>query len=185
MMGRRAEIMLVIVAVGLLALVPVLGGNFYTVQFTRILVYAIFAMSLDLLVGYAGLVSMGHAAFFGVAAYTCAMMATKADVYSLWVLLPASLVVAGLAALVIGALSLRTTKIYFIMVTLAFSQIVFFIVHDVRAFGGSDGLLLEKGLQLEVAGLRLIDLGSRANRFYATFWSMCSYGCSWIRCSGE
>lgn len=168
MMARRVEIAIVVLVVGLLALVPYLGGNFYTVQFTRILVYAIFAMSLDLLVGYAGLVSMGHAAFFGVAAYTTAMLATKAGVYSLLVLVPASIATAALSALVIGVLSVRTTNIYFIMVTLAFSQIVFYIVHDVRVFGGSDGLLLEGALHLEIAGYRLVDLGNRAARFYVT-----------------
>jgi branched-chain amino acid transport system permease protein len=151
----------------LLGFVPVFAGPFYTTQGTRILVYAIFGMSLDLLVGYAGLVSLGHAAFFGIAAYTTAMLAQKAGILSVWLILPASLAAAAIAALVIGAFSLRASGVYFIMVTLAFAQVVFFVVHDMRVFGGSDGILLDQAPRLELFGNQRLDLGNKAQRFYA------------------
>ena len=89
------------------------------------MIYAVFAMSLDLLVGYCGLVSLGHAAFFGVAAYATALLAAKAGVENILITLPPSLVAAAVAAAVIGLLTLRTTGIYFIMATLAFAQMLF------------------------------------------------------------
>jgi branched-chain amino acid transport system permease protein len=103
---------------------------------------AIFAMSLDLLVGYTGLVSFGHAAYFGLAGYALALMAPKYETVSLWWTLPASIGVCALFALVTGMLVLRTRGIYFIMVTLAFAQMLFFIFHDTKLGGGSDGVYI-------------------------------------------
>jgi branched-chain amino acid transport system permease protein len=103
---------------------------------------AIFAMSLDLLVGYTGLVSFGHAAYFGLAGYALALMAPKYETVSLWWTLPASIGVCALFALVTGMLVLRTRGIYFIMVTLAFAQMLFFVFHDTKLGGGSDGIYI-------------------------------------------
>src|SRR5262245_65232283 len=103
------------------------------------MVLAIFALSLDLLVGFTGLVSFGHAAFFGLAGYGLAILTRDAGLTSIAATLPLCLAACGLAALVIGWLSIRTSGIYFIMVTLAFSQMIHFFFNDARGFGGSDG----------------------------------------------
>src|SRR6185312_9116595 len=106
-------------AVALVALVvfPHVGGKFYLDLVLTMMILAIFALSLELLVGRTGLVSFGHAAFFGIAAYATALIAPSGSAPSLALLLPAVLIVTALAALAIGALSLRTRGIYFIMVT--------------------------------------------------------------------
>ena len=106
------------------------------------MIMAIFAMSLDLLVGYTGLVSFGHAAYFGVAAYAVALLSPKFAAASFWLTLPAAIVAAALSAFVIGLFVLRTKGVYFIMVTLAFAQMVYFVFHDTKLGGGSDGIYL-------------------------------------------
>jgi branched-chain amino acid transport system permease protein len=124
------------------SLFPLVDTSFYLQLLTKVLIMAIFAMSLDLLVGYTGLVSFGHAAYFGLAGYALALMAPKYETVSLWWTLPASIGVCALFALVTGMLVLRTRGIYFIMVTLAFAQMLFFVFHDTKLGGGSDGVYI-------------------------------------------
>ena len=100
------------------------------------MIMAIFALSLDLLVGHTGLVSLGHAAYFGLAAYVLALISPKYEAASLWVTLPAAMVVAAAAALVIGFLVVRTAGVYFIMVTLAFAQLLYSVFLDTILGGG-------------------------------------------------
>lgn len=142
MKSSRLASFLPYLAVGLLALFPLVDTSFYLQLLTKVLIMAIFAMSLDLLVGYTGLVSFGHAAYFGLAGYALALMAPKYETVSLWWTLPASIGVCALFALVTGMLVLRTRGIYFIMVTLAFAQMLFFIFHDTKLGGGSDGVYI-------------------------------------------
>jgi branched-chain amino acid transport system permease protein len=104
------------------------------------MILAIFAMSLDLLQGVTGLVSLGHAAFFGLAGYALAFLTPAGEPVSLWWTLPAAVAASGLAALVIGFFVVRTHGIYFIMVTMAFAQMVFYLFFDNKALGGSDGV---------------------------------------------
>jgi branched-chain amino acid transport system permease protein len=104
------------------------------------MILAIFAMSLDLLQGITGLVSLGHAAFFGVAGYVLAFL-SPADAGASWLTsLPLAVLASALLALVIGFFVVRTQGIYFIMVTMAFAQMVYFLFFDNKALGGSDGL---------------------------------------------
>src|SRR5438876_6182078 len=123
----RREVVLPVLAVVLLALVPLIGSAFYTELVTKVMILAIFAMSLDLLVGYTGLVSFGHAAFFGIGAYAYALLAPKYDPANLWLTLSAAMLIAGLAALAVGVFVVRVKGIYFIMVTLAFAQMFYFV----------------------------------------------------------
>jgi branched-chain amino acid transport system permease protein len=164
---RPVTLIAAVVALAALAAIPLLDQPFLVAQFTRIVIYAIFAMSLDLLVGYCGLISLGHAAFFGVAAYATAMLADKAGVDNVLVSLPVSLVAAAIASAIIGLLTLRTRGIYFIMATLAFAQVLFFVVHDNPYFGGSDGLLLLARLRLAIGGVTLLDVSDPVIRYYA------------------
>ena len=115
--------------------------SFYTSFATRILIYAMAAASLNLVLGYGGMVSFGHAAFFGAGAYIVGILAVE-GVTSLWIAWPAAIAVAALAALVIGAVSLRTRGVYFIMITLAFAQMMYYIFVSMKAYGGDDGLSL-------------------------------------------
>jgi branched-chain amino acid transport system permease protein len=114
-------------ALFLLALFPLVGTTFYIQLGAKIMIMAIFALSLDLLVGHTGLVSFGHAAYFGVAAYALALMSPKYEAASLWLTLPAALIVAASAALFIGFLVVRTTGIYFIRSSRA--QMLYAIFH--------------------------------------------------------
>ena len=118
-----------------------LDQQFYTAFATRVLIYAMAAASLNLVLGYGGMVSFGHAAFFGAGAYVVGILAFE-GVRSLWIAWPAAILVAALAALVIGAISLRTRGVYFIMITLAFAQMMYYVFVSMKAYGGDDGLSL-------------------------------------------
>jgi branched-chain amino acid transport system permease protein len=124
----------------LLVVFPFVGTDFYAQTIARMMILAIFAMSLDLLQGVTGLVSLGHAAFFGLAGYALAFLTPAGEAVSLWWTLPAAVAASGLAALVIGFFVVRTHGIYFIMVTMAFAQMVFYLFFDNKILGGSDGL---------------------------------------------
>jgi len=126
-----------------LVIYPLLGGDGYTLDLlTKIVIYAILALSLELLVGTTGLVCFGQAAFFGIGAYAAVIFSGEQGAASLIWLMPASIVIAALYALFVGALSLRTSGVYFIMVTLAFAQMAYFVVHDTPLGGGTDGIYL-------------------------------------------
>ncbi|MEN9539539.1 MAG: hypothetical protein RLZZ126_1774, partial [Pseudomonadota bacterium] len=113
-----------------LAAFPWVGSDFYVQMVSRMMIMAIFAMSLDLLQGVTGLVSLGHAAYFGLAGYALAFITPQDSPVSLWWTLPLAMAASGLAALVIGFFVVRTHGIYFIMVTMAFAQMVFYLFFD-------------------------------------------------------
>ena len=118
-----------------------LDQGFYLTFATRVLIYAMAAASLNLVLGYGGMVSFGHAAFFGAGAYVTGILAVE-GVSSAWIAWPAAVAVAALAALLIGAMSLRTRGVYFIMITLAFAQMMYYVFVSLKAYGGDDGLTL-------------------------------------------
>jgi branched-chain amino acid transport system permease protein len=152
--------------VGLLALIPLVESTFNMQLLTKVLIMAIFAMSLDLLVGYTGLVSFGHAAYFGLAGYALALMAPKYEVVSLWWSLPAAVGVCALFALITGMLVLRTRGIYFIMVTLAFAQMLFFVFHDTKIGGGSDGIYIYAKPVMKLGDTDLVNLEKPENFYW-------------------
>ncbi|MBL8700387.1 MAG: branched-chain amino acid ABC transporter permease [Alphaproteobacteria bacterium] len=158
---RDRRILFIAVLMALFAVLPLVAGaldqEFYIGQVRRVLIYAIAAVSLDLIVGYGGMVSLGHAAFLGIGAYVVGILAWHADrEVLLFGLVPgttngvvavvAAVVVGAGFAAVIGAVSLRTTGLYFIMITLAFAQMLYFLMVSLRfedqgrAYGGDDGL---------------------------------------------
>ena len=155
---------------GLLALLafPFVGTEFYTQMVTRMMIMAIFAMSLDLLQGVTGLVSLGHAAYFGLAGYALAFLTPQGVAVSLWWSLPVAVLAAGLAALSIGFFVVRTHGIYFIMVTMAFAQMVFYLFFDNRALGGSDGLYINFKPSAAVFGWVPFDLDDKRTLYYFT-----------------
>ena len=139
---------------------PWFGEKYYVDLVMKIMILSVFALSLELLVGQTGLVSFGHAAFFGIGAYAAALLSPQSGPASFWVLLPAALMASGLYALAVGALSLRTRGIYFIMVTLAFAQMAYYVFHDTKVGGGSDGIYLYFRPQIAIGGTTLLDFGS-------------------------
>ena len=158
-----------LLALGLLALLafPFAGQDFYTQMVTRMMILAIFAMSLDLLQGITGLVSLGHAAYFGLAGYVLAFL-SPADAGASWLsTLPLAVLASALLALVIGFFVVRTQGIYFIMVTMAFAQMVYFLFFDNKALGGSDGLYVN----VRPAALGL-DFENKHVLYYFTLVSM-------------
>ena len=116
-----------------------LGLDFYVSTAGKIVVFAIAATSLNLVLGYGGMVSFGHAAFFGLGAYAAGVLISE-GVLNAGVHLLATIAVTAFAALVIGAISLRTRGVYFIMITLAFGQMLFYLANSIKGYGGDEGL---------------------------------------------
>jgi len=166
-MSDRLSVRNVAIAVLLLALVllPVyveLGGSrFLLTLFTRILILAMAAVSLNLILGYGGMMSFGHAAYLGIGGYAVGMLAHE-GVFSGFVQWPVALLASALFALVIGALSLRTRGVYFIMITLAFAQMAYYIVAGLARYGGDDGLTIYKRSQF----LPPINLSNKVQFYY-------------------
>jgi len=157
-------------AVLLAAAGPLLDG-YLADLLVKVMVLAIFALSLELLVGMTGLVSLGHAAYFGIGAYVT-VLASGEGGGNLFALAGLSMLAAAGYALVVGALSLRTRGVYFIMVTLAFAQMAYFIFHDTPVGGGSDGIYL---YVRPAAGP--LDMENRKVLFYAVLASLAfTYG---------
>ena len=161
-MNRRTAILLA--GFLLLAAVPpiaaLLGQLFYVDLLRRVMIFAIAALSLNLILGYGGMVSFGHAAYLGVGAYAVGVLAHYGvhDGYLQWAL---AIAASALVALVIGAVSIRTSGIYFIMITLAFTQMLYYLGISIEEFGGDDGMRLE--VKSQFPGLIDLDNG---NAFY-------------------
>ena len=160
-MNTRTAIIAAVVVT--LAVFPLFGGKFGVDFVTKTMVFAILALSLELLVGQVGLVCFGQAAFFGVGAYAVVLLTPKAAAASLFWLLPAAVGAAATYALVVGALSIRTRGVYFIMVTLAFAQMAYYVAHDTPLGGGTDGIYLNF---VPTAGP--VDLGKPLPIYYFT-----------------
>src|SRR6184192_2584937 len=120
----------------------------------NILIYGLFAVGFNLLFGYTGLLSFGHAAFLGVGAYTAGILIAQHGM-PWWLAIPAAIAAACVVALVMGLLAIRTRGIYFAMVTLALSQCVYFLVYQLPASGGENGLRGVNVSEVNVFGLHL------------------------------
>jgi branched-chain amino acid transport system permease protein len=153
------------IALAAFPLMPLTGADFYLGMLSQMMILAIFAMSLDLLQGVTGLVSLGHAAYFGLAGYALAFLTPQDVPIALWWSLPLAAAGAGLAALVIGFFVVRTHGIYFIMATMAFAQMVFFLFFDNKALGGSDGIYVTFRPDATALGL---DLDNKTTFYYFT-----------------
>jgi branched-chain amino acid transport system permease protein len=168
MTAQRTWLVPVLFAVAL-AFLPLVLSPYTHDLVVKIGILAVFALSLELLVGMTGLVSLGHAAFLGIGAYVSVLVAGQGAAPSLPLLLFSSISAAALYALFVGALSLRTKGVYFIMVTLAFAQMAYFVFHDTKLAGGSDGLFLYTKPVLEVAGRTLLNLDRKLDMYYVVW----------------
>lgn len=148
---------------------PMLLGSrsdFFMEKLTLMLILGLFAMSLDLLVGVIGLVSLGHALFYGLAGYTLAMASPAYSPASLWWMLPLVMAVSGFVALIVGALVIRTKGIFFIMTTLAFGQMFYYLASDSTATGGTDGIFIMFRPSVAIGDITLLDLDNPLTFFY-------------------
>ena len=132
------------IGAALLALLPLIASPYHIELGSTALIAAMLALSLQLLVGCTGLVSLGHGAFYGLAAYVVYLISPADAGLSIAITLPAAVAVSGISALLIGSLSLRAKGFFFLMVTLAFGQMVFFVFHDTKIGGGTDGAYLTR-----------------------------------------
>ena len=141
--------------------VELTGSRFLLTLFTRIVILALAAVSLNLILGYGGMMSFGHAAYLGIGGYAVGMLAFE-GITTGFVQWPVALLVSAFFALVIGALSLRTRGVYFIMITLAFAQMAYYIVAGLARYGGDDGLTIEKRSQF----IAPINLSNKVQFYY-------------------
>ncbi len=152
----------------LLALVPPLASwfeaPFYLDLLRRVMIFAIAAISLNLILGYGGMVSFGHAAYLGIGAYAVGVL-SHYGIHSGWLQWGLAIGASALVALAIGAVSVRTTGIYFIMITLAFTQMLYFLGVSAQEYGGDDGMRI--GTRSQFPGL--IDLADPTSFYYLVF----------------
>jgi branched-chain amino acid transport system permease protein len=151
--------------IAILALVPVYAGvtgnTFIMSLFTRIVILAIAAVSLNLIMGFGGMVSFGHAVYLGIGGYAVGILA-KEGVNSGLLQWPLAVVASALFALTVGALSLRTRGVYFIMITLAFAQMIYYVAIGLDRYGGDDGMTIYKRSQFGA----VIDLSNKTTFYY-------------------
>ena len=140
-MNKTLNLVLLALAIAFPLVAQALDELFYVSFASRILIYAVAATTLNLILGYGGMVSFGHAAFFGAGAY-CVGIAMVHGVTSAWITWPLAMIVSALLAWVIGAICLRTRGVYFIMITLAFAQMMYYSVLGLKAYGGEEGINL-------------------------------------------
>ena len=164
----RTAVPLLVLLILLPFIAEALDEAFYIGVASRVLIFALAATSLNLILGFGGMVSFGHAAFVGMGAYAVGIL-MQDGVTSAWIAWPAAALAGGLFAFVIGLISLRTRGVYFIMITLAFAQMLFYLMVSLKQYGGEDGLPLaaRSGLGL---GLDLAE----DTQFYFVVLAVCS-----------
>jgi branched-chain amino acid transport system permease protein len=160
--ARNVVAALTVAGLLLLPLYSHLSGNIFVLTlFTRIVIFALAAASLNLIMGYGGMMSFGHAAYLGIGGYAVGILAFE-GIGSGFIQWPVALAASALFALVIGALSLRTRGVYFIMITLAFAQMAYYVASGLARYGADDGLTIYK--RSDFGGL--INLSNRVQFYY-------------------
>lgn len=142
------------------------SNSFFVGKITTILILIVFVMSLDFLVGRVGLVTLGHALFYGLGGYLFVIITPEYEAVNFWVYAMYIMGLSALIALVVGVVVLRTSGIYFIMLTLAISQMAYYFFFDSLAFGGSDGLFIFMKPETSIFGLSFLDLDNPTHFYY-------------------
>ncbi len=173
--GRQTTVMMLgLVALALMPVVSAwIGQSFYQDLVNRVMILAIASLSLNLILGYGGMISFGHAAYLGIGAY-CVGIPAYYEVYNGWLHLPLAIGVSAGFALLTGSICLRTTGVYFIMITMAFAQMVFFALVSLETYGGDDGLVIE--IRSEVSSW--FSLENNLTLYYVTFVALVV--CLWL-----
>ena len=168
--ARNAVTALTIAGLLLLPLYSAISGNIFILTLcTRIVIFALAAASLNLIMGYGGMMSFGHAAYLGIGGYAVGILAHE-GIGSGLIQWPVALAASALFALVIGALSLRTRGVYFIMITLAFAQMAYYVASGLSRYGGDDGLTIYKRSDFD----GLVNLSNRVQFYYLCLF--CLFG---------
>lgn len=147
-------------------LAPAVGEPFLIGLFARAMIWAIAALSLNLILGYGGMVSFGHAVYLGVGSYTIGIFAFH-GVTDAWIQWPVALLISAFVAFIFGAISLRTRGVYFIMITLALSQMLYFLARSAEMYGSDDGLTISRRSDL---GISFLNLNNRVTLYYVIFF---------------
>lgn len=174
---RRAAWIAVALGLGFLAVFPLVAPTFEVDLLSKILILALFAASLNLLIGYTGLASLGHAAFFGVASYAAGLLALHAQA-PWWAALPGGIVAAGVTGAGFGLLALRTSGSYFLMITLALAQVVWGIAVGWRSMTGGDDGLSNVPRPVIMPGAALD--GATAFYYFAVLWIVIAAVLLWL-----
>jgi branched-chain amino acid transport system permease protein len=162
---RDALVAAVLTGVALVPVYATLTGNYFLMSlFTRIVILAMAAVSLNLIMGFGGMVSFGHAAYLGIGGYVVGILA-KEGINSGFLQWPLALAASALFALAVGALSLRTRGVYFIMITLAFAQMIYYVAIGLDRYGGDDGMTIYRRSQFG----ELINLSNKTAFYYLCF----------------
>ena len=146
---------------------PLIGEPYWIDVFIRVMIWAIAAISLDLILGYGGMVSFGHSMFFGIGGYTIGILAYY-DIFNGFIQWPVGLLLSAFTALIIGALSIRTNGVYFIMITLAFGQMIYFLGVSAEEFASDDGLNIYNRSKFNI-GEWSLDLNNSLVFYYSVF----------------
>src|SRR6202041_996522 len=153
-----------VVFLGLVPVYAALTGNIFAMTlFARVMILALAALSLNLIMGYGGMVSFGHAAYLGIGGYAVGIL-SKEGIDSCFIQWPVAIGASALYALVVGAVSLRTRGVYFIMITLAFAQMIYYVAIGLDRYGGDDGLTIYKRSQFGS-----LDLNNKTVFYYLCF----------------
>lgn len=158
----------------MLVLFPLVGDRFYIQFASKILLMIIFVSSLNLLVGFTGLVSLGHAAFFGFSGYVLALLSPPDSAMNFFIALLASILTVGALGAIFGALVLRTKGIFFIMSTLALGEMLFYFLHDTNLAGGSDGMYINTRPNLSFFDWWQLDLANVVHFYYLVLILVCA-----------
>lgn len=156
---------LILLCIFMPVIAPLIGQEFYTDVFARIMIVTIAAISLNFIMGYGGMISFGHAIFVGIGGYSVGILASH-GIESAYIQWPVGILMSGFFALIIGAISLRTRGVYFIMITLAFAQMMYFLSVSVEKYGSDDGLTIDSRSDF---GLSFFDLNDPMTMYYFAF----------------
>jgi branched-chain amino acid transport system permease protein len=163
---RPLVVILLLVLLAYAIALPLFGGQFALKLATRIMITGIFVISLDLLIGVTGLVSFGHALYFGLGAYSLYFVSPVSSAANGFLAIPSAMLLAGVAALIIGSVVVLTRGFYFIMVTLAFGQMGFSLFFDTKIAGGTDGAYINVRPIFSIGSQQLLTLQNRVGFFY-------------------
>ncbi|MGO2512662.1 branched-chain amino acid ABC transporter permease [Marinomonas polaris] len=174
LLNKRAERLFVWIFFPLALLMPMFleQNEYYVNKLTTIMILSIFVMSLDYLVGKCGLITLGHAMFYGLGGYIFVMIAPEYEAVNFWIYTFYICAISATVAFVIGFLVLRTNGIYMIMITLAFAQMTFYYFSDSIDFGGTDGVFVYVKPETSIFGLSLFDLDNPTHFYYLCLFSL-------------
>ncbi len=165
---------LILLCIFMPLIAPAIEQEFFTDVFARIMIVTIAAISLNLIMGYGGMISFGHAVFIGLGGYAVGIFASH-GIESAYIQWPVGILVSGIFALIIGAISLRTRGVYFIMITLAFAQMIYFLSVSIEKYGSDDGLTIDARSDF---GIPFFDLNDAMTMYYTVFVLMA--GCLYL-----